>query len=112
MANNLRKLRKEKGMTQGALAESVGATQRQIGAWERGENELPMDYASLIADILGCTMDDIAGRSGHISVELQMEDWTAADEHELLMLYRKLNEVDRAVLLRIARCFVGTEVDA
>lgn len=45
------------------------------------------------------------------SGEVKKVDMTE-DELELLSTYRKLNEMDRAVVLRIARCFVGMEVDA
>lgn len=62
MELNLREIRKKKGLTQNELALAVGATKRQIGAWERGENDLPMDFALSIADTLGCTVDDIARR--------------------------------------------------
>ena len=44
MELNLREIRKKKGLTQNELALAVGATKRQIGAWERGENDLPMEF--------------------------------------------------------------------
>lgn len=59
---SLRDIRKRSGMTQDQLAKAIGATKRQVGAWERGENDLPMDYAWMIADLLQCSIDDIAGR--------------------------------------------------
>lgn len=62
MKLNMRKLRKAKGMTQTELGNCVSATTRQIGAWERGENELPLDYAYMIADALDCTIDELVNR--------------------------------------------------
>ena len=51
METNLRKLRKANGYTQEQLASAIGATKRQVGAWERSENDLPMDYADQIATL-------------------------------------------------------------
>ena len=45
------------------------------------------------------------------SGEVEKVDITE-DESELLSTYRRLNEMDKAVVLRIARCFVGMGVDA
>lgn len=60
---NLRNMRKEHRLTQEKLASMIGATKRQIGAWERGENDLPMDYAVLIADVFGCSLDSLILRA-------------------------------------------------
>ena len=62
MKLNLKALRKSKQLTQEQLAALIGAAKRQVGAWERGENELTLDYASAIADVLECTIDELANR--------------------------------------------------
>ena len=86
-------------MTQEQLAKSIGATKRQIGAWERGENDLPMDYASIIADVLDCSIDDIAGREARpIMPELPL----SVDEYDLLSTYRELSETQKEALLVVA----------
>lgn len=96
MKLNLKEIRKSRKMTQQELAHAVGATKRQIGAWERGENDIPMDYASTIADVLKCTMDDIAGRSVLIAE-------TDPAEKELVDIYRNLNAHGREQLMVFAR---------
>ena len=97
MKLNLKEIRKNRKMTQQELAQSVGATKRQIGAWERGENDIPMDYASMIADVLKCTVDDIAGRT----VPAAKND--DSEEQELVGIYRSLNAHGRAQLMVFAR---------
>ena len=100
MLLTLRDIRKKKGFTQQELAAAVGATKRQIGAWERGENDLPMDYAVAIADILGCTVDAIAGRKSE--TYLPKFPLTAC-EYELIAIFNKLDERDKKRLLTFAR---------
>ena len=96
---SLREIRRRSGMTQEQLAKSIGATKRQIGAWERGENDLPMDYASIIADVLDCSIDDIAGREARpIMPELPL----SVDEYDLLSTYRELSETQKEALLVVA----------
>lgn len=107
MELNLKELRKKKGMTQLELAAAVGATQRKIGAWERGENDIPMDFAVSIADVLDCSVDDIAGRS-HTATVLSL-DW---NERTLIRLYRNMDDSQREILLSTARNFaVANEKD-
>ena len=100
MLLTLRDIRKKKGFTQQELAAAVGATKRQIGAWERGENDLPMDYAVSIANVLQCTVDEIAGRRE----EQPLPRFPlSASEYELLVIFNKLNERDKKRLLTFAR---------
>lgn len=100
MELNLKELRKRKGMTQEELAAAVGATKRKIGAWERGENDIPMDYAVSIADVLNCTVDEIAGRK--TSVPVLSLDYT---ERLLIRLYRNLDNEARQLLVEQAKMY-------
>ena len=63
MKLNLKALRKNRQLTQEQLAALIGASKRQVGAWERGENELTLDYAYAIADVFECTIDELANRN-------------------------------------------------
>ena len=98
MKLNLREIRKNKKMTQDALAEAVGATPRQIGAWERGENDIPMDFALSIAEVLQCSIDDIAGRdSRHLNASLSIE------ERDLIDDYRRATKEGKRAIEATAR---------
>ena len=93
----LSEIRKRVGMTQEELGAAVGATRRQIGAWERGENDMPMDFAMQIANVLGCTIDELAGRKQHGTVlELSL------DERDLVNCYRRMAAEDKASFLNMA----------
>ena len=98
MKLNLDELRKKKKMTQEMLASAVGASKRQIGAWERGENDIPMDFAVLIADTLDCSIDDIAGREVNYAY-VSLSD----DEKSLLKDYRDSSEEGRKAIEATAK---------
>lgn len=98
----LRKLRKYKHLTQEQLASRVkGATFRKISAWERGETPIPLADAALIADVLECSLDELAGR-----------DWDPADfadpgQTQLNDSYRLLNDDSKADLVKFAKSYAA-----
>ena len=59
----LQHLRKKAGLKQGEMADRLGVNNRTYGSWERGEAMINLAQACACADILGCTVDEIAGRS-------------------------------------------------
>ena len=101
MKHNLKALRKANGFTQSELADRIGATRRQVSAWERGESDLPMDYAFTIADVFDCTLDDIAGRVKYAVIAIP-------EENELLNIYRTLTPEGQRALMASARGIAAT----
>ena len=59
---DLRSLRKDSGLTQSELAETVGVTQSLVAMWERGAAYPSALKLPDIADALGCTIDALYGR--------------------------------------------------
>lgn len=53
-ANNIRKLRKKRGWSQGELAEKANSTTSQISRLERGDLQLTVRWLELIANALNC----------------------------------------------------------
>lgn len=59
----LKRLRREKGyQTQQSFADAFGVPKRQVTAWESGERKLSLERACDVADFLGCSLDELAGR--------------------------------------------------
>lgn len=56
--SNIRKQRQIKGLTQLELADQLGLTQASVSYWER-KNVVPEEYATKIAEILGCEESDL-----------------------------------------------------
>jgi transcriptional regulator with XRE-family HTH domain len=54
----IRKKRKELGMSQEELAKLIGATQANISWWESGEVEPKASSLRRLAEVFGCTVDD------------------------------------------------------
>ena len=63
MQNNLRKLRKEKGLSQIAVQMQTGIEQALISKYENGERVPPTETLLQLADFYGVSMDYIMGRT-------------------------------------------------
>lgn len=63
MQNNLRKLRKERGLTQIALQMKTGIEQALISKYETGERIPPTDALIILADFYNVSIDYILCRT-------------------------------------------------
>jgi transcriptional regulator with XRE-family HTH domain len=61
-AKRLRELRTERGMSQEALAAAAGASKATIQNWEAQRRSPSLRDACKVADALGVSLDDLAGR--------------------------------------------------
>ncbi len=84
-------LRKQKNISQTELAELSGASREAIGKYERGEAAPSIDVAKRIADVLGVTLDFLAGGDSAAAFDKQ----TIKRMTEL----EKLNEEDKKCVL-------------
>lgn len=64
MQNNLRKLRKERGLTQIALQMKTGIEQALLSKYETGERIPPTDTLVILADFYNVSIDYILCRTG------------------------------------------------
>lgn len=62
IAESIKELRLERGLSLAALAKSIGVSQKAIDYWERGVNEPKATYIVLLADFFGVTTDYLLGR--------------------------------------------------
>ena len=62
MGGRIRRLRKEKQLTQEQLAEAAEISLSFLGHIERGTRKPSVQTIVLIADALGCSVDEILGR--------------------------------------------------
>ena len=64
MQNNLRKLRKERGLTQIAQQMKTGIEQALLSKYETGERIPPTDTLVILADFYNVSIDYILCRTG------------------------------------------------
>ena len=63
VADNLKALRRKKGLSQEALADLAGVHRTQIGYIERGTANLTLDNLTLMAETLGVKVIDLLNES-------------------------------------------------
>lgn len=86
--------REARGWTQEQLAEAVGTTQQTIQRWESGHTDPKVSNVKKISNALGITMSFI------LNIDDEKESETlSADEHEMVVLFRKLPPSGQHALL-------------
>jgi len=85
----IKQMRKARGITQKELAARLDASVRQVGYWEKGR--LTLEDAYRIADVFGCTLDELAGRQWHPKASAATDP-----ERKVLACYRSCNAQGRA----------------
>lgn len=64
VGENIRRIREEKGMPQGKLAEAVSVSQSLICQFERGTKTPTLPLSVEIAKALHCKLEDLTAESG------------------------------------------------
>ena len=59
---NISKIRKERGLSQEALAEKLSVSRQAVSKWETGEAVPELQKLIMLCDILGVSMDKLCGR--------------------------------------------------
>jgi len=87
----IRQLREEKNLSQRALANLIGASNKAVNFWEAGTVEPSAKFICALADVFECTTDYLLGREddfGNVNVMRELTD----DEKLLLSLFSKLTK--------------------
>ena len=63
IGNRINELRKDRGLSQHALAKQIGVSQKAIDYWERNVNEPKASYIILLADYFEVTADYLLCRT-------------------------------------------------
>ena len=61
MSNRLKKLRREKGLTQADLAKVLNTNQSQYGKYENGKTNLSLENAQILSEYFGVTLSYLLG---------------------------------------------------
>ena len=93
----LAELRKDRGLGQQEVADSIGIPVATYRKYEYGQRQTPMDVLMFLADFYGVTLDYIAERA-------QSPD--DIRRNQLVALYRMLDDDGRNLLLTMAKTLV------
>lgn len=94
MELTLRKRRKSLGWSQEELGARLCVSRELVSNWERGTRTPALDDAARLADVLGCSIDEL--------VEGREPPWEG-EEGELIALYRACTPDRRRTVMEVAR---------
>jgi transcriptional regulator with XRE-family HTH domain len=98
LANNIKKLREDKGLMQKEVAAAIGLKPAHYNKLEKGLVEPSIEALDKMASFYGVTIDDIVHLGKDIPHNVQIEDKTSAEQVRLLA---QLNEKDKEVIVSI-----------
>lgn len=91
IADNIRKYRKEAGLTQENLAERFGVSFQAVSRWENGTTYPDIELLPAIAEFFGVGIDELMGAT--------KEERKKASDHYYLRLNRTVDPKERLALL-------------
>ena len=111
MSNRLKKLRKEKGLTQSDLAKVLNTNQSQYGKYENGKTNLSIENAKILAEYFGVSIPYLLGyeenstankTNATISTEFVKKlSFISEKKSKLLQEYIELDKKERDILEQI-----------
>jgi len=99
IGERIRALRRQRGITQEALAEAVGVSRSAVAQWETGRAGQVTGNLTRVAEILGVAAATLLGETAHHAAPRSL----TGDEMAVVRLYRECGPEDRQILLRMAR---------
>jgi transcriptional regulator with XRE-family HTH domain len=105
VAQRIREVREQLGMTQGDLAKAIGCTRPGIALWETGRRQVSIVALRKIARAFDMPLAKLLGEHGKGNV-FRITD---PRERTLIELYRHLSPLARAKLLEISSAFATVD---
>lgn len=99
----IKQIRKRSGLNQKDVALAIGVPVRTYGSWERGERNINLEDACLIADVLHCTLDELVGRKPPIITPNEND----RQFERLSYCYSMLNDESKEQLAGLASTFTA-----
>lgn len=96
MANNIKKIRLDRGLSQEELGRRIGASKQMVGRLESGKRQLTQRWIESISNALECHPAELLTAATPTAKQL------SAEEEALLRLYQGLGEQDRQAVFRHA----------
>lgn len=94
----LRELREARGLSVRDMCRRLGVEDSRYRKWESGTNGLPLEYSLACCDVLGCTLDELAGRDASSDGLMP----ASPEERRFVALYRACSPRGRETMLAMA----------
>lgn len=111
MRLTLKRVREEKGFTQGQIADALGMKISTYRTWEQGTVKLTLENACKISLVLGCTPNDLCGWYDSHPREPESCGLTS-EEREIVGCYRESTPQWRQNIAMTARAAAGESKEA
>ena len=98
LADNIKKLREDKGLMQKEVAAEIGLKPAHYNKLEKGLVEPSIDTLDKMAAFYGVTIDDIVHLGKDTPAPVQIEDKSSAEQ---LRLLSQLNDKDKSIVVSI-----------
>lgn len=102
---NLRELRKQKGMSQEELADKLSVSRQAVSKWENGSAYPELDKLMVLCELFHCTMDDLL--QGTIKEENKTVSKALYEQHE--RTFTKAMVIGVSLILFGASCYCYLE---
>ena len=118
LSENIKRLRREKELTQEALAEFLGVTFQSVSNWERGESYPDITLLPEIAEFFKVSVDELLGvnkAENEHEINSKIAEYDNLTDHKLMQ--EIINDLkakfpnDFRVLIRYLRCLVNFSED-
>jgi transcriptional regulator with XRE-family HTH domain len=98
VGENIKKIRKDKGLQQKQVALEIGIDQSNYNKIENGKREPSVDLLNKLANLFGVAVDDILNPDTQTPQEITIEDKTTMEQVRLI---QELDEEDKHVIFRM-----------
>ena len=112
---NLKEKRIAAGITQTALAEQLNVSQAAVAVWETGEAKPTVDKLPKLAELLGCTIDDLFNKPSNnreeipTIIELKQNEVKQKIRDQVLCTTKKLSYENLLRVLDYAQLLLKVE---
>ncbi len=106
ITENLKRLRRDKGVTQDFICAILKVSRNCYASWEQGRTEPNIDMLTKLANIFECSIDYLVGRENEVGL-VKLENGLTKIENDLITMFRKLDHDGQNKLFHIVQAYVS-----
>ncbi|MFZ3065309.1 MAG: helix-turn-helix transcriptional regulator [Nitrospirota bacterium] len=104
IGERIKKRRRELGITQEKLAETLNVTYQQVQRYENGTNSLNLENVQIVADALSVPVSYFFEPERPLKVAEETATYLPTEENKLLRYFRKIKDSSsKGVVIQVAR---------